>query len=98
MTTDEQLSAKARAGDSIAAERFRLSVATDADREEIYRARHEVYARELGQHPVTPAGALRDSLDDSNLYLVAKAGAGLAGFVSITPPGQERYSIDKYFS
>ena len=51
---------------------FVLSLATEADRDEIYRLRHEIYARELGQHPATPAGSLCDALDDWNIYLVAK--------------------------
>src|SRR5882672_960025 len=81
---------------------FVLSLATEADREDIYRLRHEVYARELGQHLATPAGSLRDALDDWNIYLVAKIGDQIAGFISLTPPcAGERipelhYSIDKY--
>src|SRR5438094_10557358 len=63
---------------------FVLSLATEADREEIYRLRHEVYARELAQHASTPVGCLRDALDDWNLYLVAKIGDQIAGCISIT--------------
>jgi histidinol-phosphate/aromatic aminotransferase/cobyric acid decarboxylase-like protein/GNAT superfamily N-acetyltransferase len=79
-----------------------LSVATESDREVIYRMRHEVYARELGQHATTPAGSLRDALDDWNVYLVAKIDDHIAGFISLTPPSAEKvipplhYSIDKY--
>ena len=73
-----------------------LSVATDQDRECIYRMRHEVYARELGQYAANPAGRLRDALDDGNTYLVAKLAGQLAGFISLTPPGKAGYSIDKY--
>src|SRR5262245_49005458 len=40
---------------------------------------------------------LRDSLDTGNLYLIARIGNELAGFVSVTVPSQETYSIDKYF-
>ena len=81
---------------------FVLSLATQADREEIYRLRHEVYARELGQHAATPAGSLRDALDDWNIYLVAKFADQIAGFISLTPPcdversAEFHYSIDKY--
>ena len=75
-----------------------VSLATDADREQIYRARHEVYARELGQHPPNADARLRDPLDDGNLYLVARIAGELAGFISVTPPGVPAYSIDKYFS
>jgi histidinol-phosphate/aromatic aminotransferase/cobyric acid decarboxylase-like protein len=81
-----------------ASEYISVSVADEADRQEIYRIRHEVYARELGQHPVNPAEDLHDGLDASNIYIVAKIGDAIAGFVSITPPGPHGYSIDKYFS
>lgn len=74
-----------------------LSVADERDREAIHRIRHEVYARELGQHHINPAGRLRDALDDWNYYLVAKFGEEIGGFISITPPGRPSYSIDKYF-
>src|SRR5438552_2498095 len=66
--------------------RIFLSVATETDREVIYRLRHEVYARELGQHAASPAGQLRDALDDWNIYLVARIGGQIAGFISLTPP------------
>ncbi len=74
-----------------------LGLADDADREEIFRLRHEIYARELGQHAVNRAGALRDSLDAHNVYLVARCGSEIAGFVSLTPPRAPAFSIDKYF-
>jgi len=67
-----------------------------ADRPEIYRLRHEVYARELGQHPERADERLTDPLDDSNLYVVARSGGELVGCVSLTPPGSPRYSVDKY--
>ena len=75
-----------------------IRLATATDREAIYRVRHAVYAQELGQHATNADGRLTDSLDDYNHYVVALLGADLAGFVSITPSGHERYSIDKYFS
>ena len=78
------------------ASHFTISLATESDREAIYRQRHAVYARELGQHAENSAGALRDALDGWNTYLVAKTGGQLAGFISITPPGQPSYSLDKY--
>jgi hypothetical protein len=56
-----------------------------------------VYAEEIGQHAANALGVLTDSLDVYNHYTVAVLGDALAGFVSITPPGRERYSIDKYF-
>lgn len=78
------------------AERWVVRLATAEDRETIYRLRHEVYAKELGQHHVNPEGRLTDFLDPVNTYLVISAGTALVGFISITPPGTPRYSIDKY--
>lgn len=74
-----------------------ITEATPEVRERIYRARNEVYALEIGQHPANREGRLCDGLDRSNCYLVALRGDDLAGFVSITPPGRDGYSIDKYF-
>jgi histidinol-phosphate/aromatic aminotransferase/cobyric acid decarboxylase-like protein len=73
-----------------------IRVATAADREAIYRIRHEVYAAELAQHETTAQGRLTDGLDASNVYLVAARGPVLLGFVSVTPPWAGRYSVDKY--
>jgi histidinol-phosphate/aromatic aminotransferase/cobyric acid decarboxylase-like protein/GNAT superfamily N-acetyltransferase len=77
---------------------FILGLADAGDREEIYRLRHEIYARELGQHAVNHTGALRDSLDAANLYLTVRCGREIAGFVSITPPRAPSFSVDKYFA
>ena len=77
--------------------RLRIAPASAEEREEIYRLRHEVYARELGQHPPNAEGRLRDALDDHNVYFVASDGRGIAGFISVTPPTAPAYSIDKYF-
>jgi hypothetical protein len=77
---------------------FAVSVAVAAERKAIYRFRHDVYARELEQHGTNSSGCLRDSLDDRNVYLVAKVQGEMAGFISITPPARATYSIDKYFS
>ena len=74
-----------------------VALASPAQRERIYRLRHEIYARELGQHAQRADGALRDELDERNVYIVATVAGQVAGFISITPPGG-RYSIDKYFS
>src|SRR2546423_1104350 len=74
----------------------RISLATAAQRETIYRLRHDVYARELGQHAENQRGEIHDVLDDGNVYIVATADDAMAGFVSITSPRQGRYSIDKY--
>ncbi|MCX6951269.1 MAG: aminotransferase class I/II-fold pyridoxal phosphate-dependent enzyme, partial [Verrucomicrobia bacterium] len=77
---------------------FVLGLADAEDREEIFRLRHEIYARELGQHAVNHTGTLRDALDAVNLYLTARIGGEIAGFVSITPPRAPSFSIDKYFA
>jgi len=76
--------------------RLRISLAKASERTEIYRLRHEVFARELRQHAVRDDGMLRDELDEHNVYLVARSGGRLAGFVSVTPPAAGRYAIDKY--
>ena len=76
----------------------RISVAHDSDRDSIYALRHEVYAEELHQHPTTHNRILSDSLDAFNEYIVAKIEGQVVGFVSITPPGFGRYSIDKYLA
>src|SRR3954471_15153451 len=78
--------------------RIALSVADAEEREEIYRLRHEVYARELRQHAVNEAHRLRDALDDSNIYLIARVGGEISGFVSLTTPSSKHYSVDKYVS
>jgi histidinol-phosphate/aromatic aminotransferase/cobyric acid decarboxylase-like protein/GNAT superfamily N-acetyltransferase len=75
-----------------------VAVASDTDRRRIYRARYEIYGRELGQHPANESGELRDPLDSFNVYLVTRVGGELAGFISITPPTDSAYSIDKYFA
>ncbi len=66
------------------------------DRDAIYSIRHEVYARELRQHPVNESGRLSDGIDLYNEYIVARVGAEIVGFVSVTPPGNARYSFEKY--
>ncbi len=76
--------------------RLTVRLATERDRETIYRVRHEVYARELGQHHPNDAGRLTDALDTFNAYIVISEGDTVAGFVSITPPGSPSFSIDKY--
>jgi histidinol-phosphate/aromatic aminotransferase/cobyric acid decarboxylase-like protein len=77
-------------------EKFVIRTATPQDRDGIYRLRHDVYATELAQHCQNPESALRDSLDEFNEYIVAVCGDGIAGFISITPPGHDKYSVDKY--
>jgi len=73
-----------------------LRLAEDRDRPAIYRLRHDVYANELRQHPANDRGMLSDGLDAFNEYVVMMIGDELVGIVSITPPGNGRYSVDKY--
>lgn len=77
---------------------YTLTRADASDREVIYRLRHEIFARELAQHGVNPAGRLRDALDDWNHYLVVRVKGEIAGFISITPPTAPTFSLDKYWS
>jgi len=77
-------------------DKVRIAPATQADRPSIYRMRHDVYAAELGQHAAQPNAMLSDALDESNTYITARIRGELAGFISITPPGIGRYSVEKY--
>jgi len=99
MPIDHTIVSQAPVPHPVTAPPVRLCVhrATTQDREEISQIRHEVYARELGQHPQNNRGQLQDALDGWNVYLVVKAANEMAGFVSLTPPGAPSYSIDKYF-
>lgn len=78
--------------------KIRIALAADQDRETIFRMRHDVYALELAQHRENAEERLTDSLDAFNIYLAAWENGKIAGFISITPPGQASYSIDKYLS
>jgi histidinol-phosphate/aromatic aminotransferase/cobyric acid decarboxylase-like protein/GNAT superfamily N-acetyltransferase len=75
-----------------------ISLATAADRRTIYNLRYEVYASELMQHSQNESKLLQDKLDDFNVYIIAKINGEIAGFISVTPPDKNNYSIDKYFS
>ena len=75
-----------------------LSIASDSDRKNIYRLRHQVYAKELKQHALNSTEELRDNLDLCNHYIVATQASNVVGFVSITSPGSSTYSVDKYFN
>jgi histidinol-phosphate/aromatic aminotransferase/cobyric acid decarboxylase-like protein len=88
------LEIKPESGQSVA--RLVLRMAGPEDRPAIYRLRHEVYASELGQHPENAERVLRDPLDEFNHYIVACSDDEIVGFVSMTPPGHDRYSVDKY--
>lgn len=75
-----------------------IRLATPEDREAIYRLRHQIFANELGQHENNDTGQLSDSLDAVNIYIIITFKEKLIGCISITPPGDLGYSVDKYFS
>ena len=76
---------------------LKISLATNSDRENIYHLRHEVYGSELMQHSENESKSFRDTLDDFNTYICAKINNEIVGFISVTPPDKNTYSIDKYF-
>jgi histidinol-phosphate/aromatic aminotransferase/cobyric acid decarboxylase-like protein len=78
--------------------KYVFALASQKDRDHIYGLRYDIYADELQQHPLNTSRRLTDLLDEGNVYIVAKINDNIAGFVSITPPGFGKYSIDKYFS
>ncbi len=77
-------------------DRLVLRVALPSERQSIYRLRHAVYAKEIGQHPVQASGRLSDALDEKNIYLAAQRSRQLCGFISITPPRPNTFSLSKY--
>ena len=73
-----------------------VSRMSDADRDVLYRARHDVYATELRQYEARADGLLPDREDLHAVYLVASVAGEMAGFIGITPPDSPRYSVDRY--
>ena len=43
---------------------LRIAIASPQQRQTIYGLRHEIYARELGQHRENAGGEIHDGLDD----------------------------------
>ena len=78
--------------------KIQIRLANHADRQTIYSMRHSVYATELSQHAENEELILTDSLDEFNVYIVAEIDDKVVGFISITPPDKNTYSIDKYLS
>lgn len=74
-----------------------LTVASEKDRQTIYKIRHAIYANELHQHSTNATNELSDDLDVSNHYVVAKIDNEVGGFISITSPASTKFSVDKYF-
>ncbi|NER09440.1 Histidinol-phosphate/aromatic aminotransferase or cobyric acid decarboxylase [Muriicola jejuensis] len=75
-----------------------ISIASEEDRDKIYHLRHEVYGTELRQHSENELKLFRDRLDDFNTYICAKINQKIVGFISITPPHMDQFSIDKYLN
>ena len=77
--------------------KIEINFASACDRDKIYSLRHDVYASELHQHPENKSKIIKDKLDEYNTYIIAKLNGKIVGFVSVTPPEKNVYSIDKYF-
>ena len=77
--------------------KIEINFASACDRDKIYSLRHDVYASELHQHPENKSKFIKDKLDEYNTYIIAKLNGKIVGFVSVTPPEKNVYSIDKYF-
>ena len=77
--------------------RLILSIANKEERKTIYKFRHKIYAEELGQHAVNTFNIIEDELDLVNHYIIAKNCNEIVGFVSITAPSSNKYSVEKYF-
>ena len=77
---------------------FKIRMAEKDDRGSIYKLRHDVYAAELSQHHENEHGMLSDGLDSFNVYITAFLNGDMAGFISITPPEENHFSVDKYIS
>ncbi|MBT3914651.1 MAG: GNAT family N-acetyltransferase, partial [Verrucomicrobia bacterium] len=77
--------------------RYQISISTKEQDDELAFHRHDIYAVELRQHETNRLERLGDSLDAYNINIVVCARGELAGFISLTPPNKQTFSIDKYF-
>lgn len=77
--------------------RYQISISTKEQDDELAIHRHDIYAVELRQHETNRLERLGDSLDAYNINIVVCARGELAGFISLTPPNKQTFSIDKYF-
>lgn len=62
----------------------------------IDQLRHEVYAEELGQFLSNEEELIRDRKEVESKYFIATIDEKILGFVGVTPPTSERYSVDHY--
>lgn len=76
--------------------RLVLLLASDDERMDVYRSRHDVYALELRQYESRPDGVLPDAENLDAQYIIASIDGEMAGFIGITPPGSPRFSVDRY--
>jgi hypothetical protein len=74
---------------------IKISFASNTDRDKIYQLRHEVFGTDLIQHSVNESRILRNKLDGFNTYITAKIDNQIVGFISVTSPDENNYSIDK---
>ncbi len=82
--------------DSIFSDKLSISSADIADKEAVFKLRHDVYAVELGQFNVSADGKVPDGAQVESEYIVAKIGKKIVGFVGVTPPSSPQYSLEKY--
>lgn len=75
-----------------------VRAAVESDRDAIHALRHEVYAVELGQYPPNSAARLGDAEGVDTEYLVAESNGEIIGFIGVTPPSSQRFSLDKYLT
>jgi aspartate aminotransferase-like enzyme len=68
---------------SLAAVRFEL--ATPRDFDAIRRLNHRTFAEEIPQHPVHDDRRLVDRFERDSVFIVARAGTGLVGMLSVRP-------------
>ena len=78
-------------------EKFTIKIASNDEREEIYKLRYNIYAKELCQHSENKEEKLKDALDEINTYIIVKCDDEIAGFASITPP-DGKYGLDNYIA
>jgi len=68
---------------------YYASLATVEDREQIYRLRYEIYAKELGQYPEKAERKIQNQYDEVNEYFVIKdSEQEIIAFISVTPPNK----------
>ena len=69
---------------SISSLKLILCIASDEDKETIYKIRHNIYAAELNQHSLNSSLQLTDELDVENHYIIAKHQNEIIGFINLS--------------